>query len=375
MNSFTMLSVPLFLLAGRLMNEGEITNKLFNFAQKTVGHLPGGLGHVNILCSVIFAGMSGTSVADAAGLGTIEIKAMTDNGFDKEFSIGITGGSALIGPIIPPSVPMVLYGAIAECSISSLFIGGVAPGVLMALGMAAMVTYYAIKRNYPRERKATGKELWEALKESFLPLMTPVIIVGGIWSGVFTATEASGMAVLYATILILFVYKNMKLKQLWGHLKATAVDCACIMFVMAGCSLYGYVLTRSRIPQIVAEALTNLTRNPTLIVLIIVVFLMFIGCFMSTTESILLFAPIFVPVIRDVHYNVVAFGVVMCLALCIGQLTPPFGSSLFVLSKTTGVRLDRVAKACFPFLIPVVLITFLCAIVPGVVTLLPNLAF
>ena len=150
MNSFTMLSVPLFLLAGRLMNEGEITNKLFNFAQKTVGHLPGGLGHVNILCSVIFAGMSGTSVADAAGLGTIEIKAMTDNGFDKEFSIGITGGSALIGPIIPPSVPMVLYGAIAECSISSLFIGGVAPGVLMALGMAAMVTYYAIKRNYSR---------------------------------------------------------------------------------------------------------------------------------------------------------------------------------------------------------------------------------
>lgn len=375
MNSFTMLSVPLFLLAGRLMNEGEITNKLFNFAQKTVGHLPGGLGHVNILCSVIFAGMSGTSVADAAGLGTIEIKAMTDNGFDKEFSIGITGGSALIGPIIPPSVPMVLYGAIAECSISSLFIGGVAPGVLMALGMAAMVTYYAIKRNYPRERKATGKELWEALKESFLPLMTPVIIVGGIWSGVFTATEASGMAVLYATILILFIYKNMTLKQLWGHLKATAIDCACIMFVMAGCSLYGYVLTRSRIPQIVAEALTNLTRNPTLIVLIIVVFLMFIGCFMSTTESILLFAPIFVPVIRDVHYNVVAFGVVMCLALCIGQLTPPFGSSLFVLSKTTGVRLDRVAKACFPFLIPVVLITFLCAIVPEVVTLLPNLAF
>ena len=375
MNSFTMLSVPLFLLAGRLMNEGEITNKLFNFAQKSVGHLPGGLGHVNILCSVIFAGMSGTSVADAAGPGTIEIKAMTDNGFDKEFSIGITGGSALIGPIIPPSVPMVLYGAIAECSISSLFIGGLMPGVLMALGMAALVTYFAIKRNYPREEKATVKELLHALKDSFLPLLTPVIIVGGIWTGIFTATEASGIAVVYATILILFVYKNMTLKQLWGHLKATSIDCACIMFVMAGCSLYGYVLTRSCIPQIIAAALTNLTRNPILIVLLIVMFLMFIGCFMSTTESILLFAPIFVPVIKDVGYSVVAFGVIMCLALCIGQLTPPFGSSLFVLSKTTGVRLDHVARACFPFLIPVVLVTLLCALFPVIITFIPNLAF
>lgn len=375
MNSFTMLSVPLFLLAGRLMNEGEITNKIFNFAQKCVGHIPGGLGHVNILCSVIFAGMSGTSVADAAGLGTIEIKAMTDRGFDKEFSIGITGGSALIGPIIPPSVPMVLYGAIAECSISSLFIGGLLPGVLMALGMAALVTYYAIKRNYPREKKASAKECLSALKDSFLPLMTPVIIVGGIWSGIFSATEASGVAVLYAVILILFVYRNMTLKQLWGHLKATAIDCACIMFVMAGCSLYGYVLTRSRIPQIIASALTSLTTNPTLIILIIVVFLMFIGCFMSTTESILLFAPIFVPVIRDVHFNIVAFGVIMSLALCIGQLTPPFGSSLFVLSKTTGVRLDRVAKACFPFLLPVIFITFLCVFVPAIITIIPDLAF
>lgn len=375
MNSFTMLSVPLFLLAGRLMNEGDITNKLFNFAQKCVGHLPGGLGHVNILCSVIFAGMSGTSVADAAGLGTIEIKAMTDHGFDKEFAIGITGGSALIGPIIPPSVPMVIYGAIAECSISSLFIGGLAPGVMMALGMAALVTYYAIKRGYPREQKAGIRERFAALKESALPLLTPIIIVGGIWTGVFSATEASGVAVMYAIILILFVYRNMSIKQLWGHLKSTAVDCACIMFVMAGCSLYGYVLTRSRIPQIIATALTSLTRNPTLIVLIIVVFLMIIGCFMSTTESILLFAPIFVPVVRDVGYSVIAFGVIMCLSLCIGQLTPPFGSSLFVLSKTTGVRLDHIAKACFPFLIPVILVVFLCVLLPAIITFAPDLAF
>lgn len=375
MNSFTMLSVPLFLLAGRLMNEGDITNKLFNFAQKCVGHLPGGLGHVNILCSVIFAGMSGTSVADAAGLGTIEIKAMTDHGFDKEFAIGITGGSALIGPIIPPSVPMVIYGAIAECSISSLFIGGLAPGVMMALGMAALVTYYAIKRGYPREQKAGIRERFAALKESALPLLTPIIIVGGIWTGIFSATEASGVAVMYAIILILFVYRNMSIKQLWGHLKSTAVDCACIMFVMAGCSLYGYVLTRSRIPQIIATALTSLTRNPTLIVLIIVVFLMIIGCFMSTTESILLFAPIFVPVVRDVGYSVIAFGVIMCLSLCIGQLTPPFGSSLFVLSKTTGVRLDHIAKACFPFLIPVILVVFLCVLLPAIITFAPDLAF
>lgn len=373
MNSFTMLAVPLFLLYGRLMNEGEITERMFYFARKCVGHWPGGLAHVNILNSIIFAGMSGTAVADAAGPGQIEIRAMTDNGFDLDFAIGVSGGSALIGPIIPPSVPMVIYGAIAECSIATMFIGGIIPGLLMAIGMSIMVLYYTKKRKYPREARASGKERLDSFKNAFLPLLAPVIIIGGIWCGVFTPTEAAAVAVVYGTFLILVVYRNMTLKEYWGHIKAVSIECAGIMFMMAGCNIYSYMLTRSQLTQKIAQALINTTDNSMIMLFLITFFLLIIGCFMGTTPAILLFAPIFVPVIKSVGFSVEAFGVIMCLVLCIGQLTPPFGSSLFVLAKFNRMALDRVAKACLPFCLPVLVVVLMCILCPTIITFLPNL--
>lgn len=371
-NSFTSLAIPLFLLAGQLMNGSDITNRIFDFCQSCVGSLRGGLGHVNILCSVIFAGMSGTAAADAAGLGTMEIKAMTDAGFDKEFSVAVTGASSLIGPIIPPSVPMVMYGVIAGVSVSSLFIGGILPGILMALGMMVMVYIYSVKRNYPRGEPFSIKRLGRTFRHSILSLMTPVIIIGGIWSGVFTATEASAVAVLYASVLALFVYRDMKLSQWIGLLRKSVLDCASIMLVLGCVSLYGYVLTRTRIPVLLAQSVISMTTDKVLVTVILLVFLLFIGCFMSTTECVLLFTPIFLPLMQQVGINITVFGIVMCLVLMIGQITPPFGTCLFILCKNAGLGMDVVVKHTLPLTIPVLVTAILCLIFPGLVTFLPG---
>lgn len=373
MNSFTMLAVPLFLLAGRLMNEGSITEKMFKFARKLVGHWQGGLGHVNILNSVIFAGMSGTAVADAAGPGQIEIKAMTDSGFDLDFAIGVSGGSALIGPIIPPSVPMVIYGAIAQCSIATMFMGGIIPGVLMAVGMSIIVVYFTKKRGYPRDPKASFKEIVQSFKPAILPLLTPAIIIGGIWFGIFSPTEAAAVSCIYASFLILVVYRNMTIKEYWKNIRSVAVECAGIMIMMAGCNIYSYMLTRSQLTQRIALALSQATDNSVIMLLIITLFLLIIGCFMGTTPAILLFAPIFIPVVTNLGFSKEAFGVIMCLVLCVGQLTPPFGSSLFVLAKFNRRPIDKVAINCLPFTIPVLIVVLVCLIFPDVILFLPRL--
>lgn len=372
-NSFTSLAIPLFLLAGQLMNGSDITNRIFNFCQSCVGSLRGGLGHVNILCSVIFAGMSGTAAADAAGLGTMEIKAMTDAGFDKEFSVAVTGASSLIGPIIPPSVPMVMYGVIAGVSVSSLFIGGILPGILMAAGMMMMVYFYSVKRNYPRGEAFSLKKLWTSFCHSILSLMTPVIIIGGIWSGLFTATEASAVAVFYASILALFIYRDMTVRQWIALLKKSVVDCASIMLVLGCVSLYGYVLTRTRIPVLLAQSVISVTTDKFIVTAILLLFLLVIGCFMSTTECVLLFTPIFLPLMQQVGINITVFGIVMCLVLMIGQITPPFGTCLFILCKNAGLGMDVVVKHTLPLTVPVLVTAVLCLIFPGLVTFLPGL--
>ena len=374
-NSFTSLAIPLFLLAGQLMNGSDITNRIFAFCQSCVGSLRGGLGHVNILCSVIFAGMSGTAAADAAGLGTMEIKAMTDAGFDKEFSVAVTGASSLIGPIIPPSVPMVMYGVIAGVSVSSRFIGVILPCIIMALGMMIMVYIYSVKRNYPRGAPFSIKRLWNTFRHSFLSLLTPLIIIGGIWSGLFTATEASAVAVLYASILALFVYHDMKIPQWFDLLKKSVLDCASIMLVLGCVSLYGYVLTRTRIPILLAQGVSSITTDKVLVTIILLVFLLLIGCFMSTTECVLLFTPIFLPLMQQVGIDITVFGIAMCLILMIGQITPPFGTCLFILCKNAGLGMDVVVRHTLPLTVPVLITAILCLVFPQLVTFLPGLFF
>jgi tripartite ATP-independent transporter DctM subunit len=371
MNNYTILAIPLFLLAGKLMNAGSITERIFNFSQSLVGYLPGGLGYVNVLGSVIFAGMSGNAVADAAGLGAIEIKAMEDNGFDTEFSVAVTGVSSLLSPIIPPSVPMVMYGVLSGSSVAALFLGGIVPGLLMAVAMSVMVFYYSVKRNYPRGPKPTVASIMESVRKAFLPLLTPIVIVGGIWFGVFTPTEAAGVAVFYSFVLIMFVYRAMTWKELWRILRESLVDCTTIVLITGCIAAYGYVLTRTQLPLLLARGITSVTTNPLLIMLLLNVFLLIIGCFMSTMEAIILFTPIFVPLLQQAQIDLVVFGVIMCVNLMIGQLTPPFGMVLFVLAKVSRLPLNRVVMACLPFTIPVLIVLMICIIFPRLVTFIP----
>lgn len=374
-NSFILLSIPLFLLAGNLMNTGGITQRIFKFANVMVGHLRGGLGHVNIVASIIFAGMTGTAVSDAAGLGTVEIQAMTDAGYDKEFSCAITGASSTIGPIIPPSVPLVIYGILASVSIGRLLVAGIIPGLLIGGALMIMVSIYAVKRNYPQKKRASFREFLIASKKAFLPCMTPVIIVGGIISGIFTPTEAAAVASLYAFILGFVIYREISLADLWKTVQKTARDTAIITFIVSCASLYGWVLIRSRIPIILMEQMTSISNNPLIILLILNGALLVVGCFMETIAALNILVPVLTPLILTVGINPLHFGLIMVFNLMVGLITPPFGMVLFVLNKVSGVPVEKIVKAILPFLIPLLVVLLLMTFFPSLVTFLPDLIF
>jgi tripartite ATP-independent transporter DctM subunit len=371
-DSFPLLAVPLFIMAGSLMNTGGITERIFDFARTLVGHWTGSLGHVNILASIIFSGMSGAAIADAGGLGVIEIEAMRAEGYDDEFSVAITAASSTIGPIIPHSIPMVVYGVVAGVSVGGLFIGGVIPGLLMALSLGIMVYYYAVKRNYPKHPRATLPELWQSLKSSFLPLMTPVIIIGGIFTGVFTPTEAAVVAVIYAAILGTVIYKELTLQDLHRILLDTVETTASVMLIVATASIFGWILAREQIPQLVAAGLLGVTRNPYALLFLINIFLLIVGCFMETTAALTILIPVLLPTVTSVGVDPLHFGLVMILNLMIGLLTPPLGMVLNVLVSVSKVPFEDVARATIPFLVTLIVVLFLITYIPGLVLWLPR---
>jgi tripartite ATP-independent transporter DctM subunit len=357
------------------MNTGGITHRIYRFANAMVANVRGGLGHVNIIASVIFAGMTGTAVSEAAGLGTVEIKAMRDAGYEPEFSCAVAGASATIGPIIPPSVPLVIYGVLASASIGRLLIGGIVPGLMMGGALMVMVAYYAAKRNYPRSGKLSLRELLVAFGHAFMPLLTPIIIMGGIISGVCTPTEAAGIAACYALILGCIAYQEISWGDLWRILKDTARDTAIVLFIVACATLYAWVLIRSRIPIVLMDEMTSITRDPFWILMIINGALLIIGCFMETIAAMNILVPVLAPLIVAVGIDPVHFGVVMVLNLMIGTLTPPFGMVLFIMHKVSGVPLERVIRATMPFLIPLGVVLLLITQYPELVTFLPDLVF
>nr|MBQ4457605.1 TRAP transporter large permease [Clostridia bacterium] len=373
LNNFLILSVPLFLFAGKIMNTGKITNRIFSFCKSLVGWLHGGLGHVNILCSVIFAGMTGTATSDASGLGAIEIQAMREAGYDDDFTVGVTAGSSLIGPIIPPSVPLVIYGMMSSASIGQLLISGFVPGIILALALGVYVEIQAKKRGYPADIKFDLHDIWVKFKQAFLSLLTPVILIGGMLSGVFTSTEAAAVAALYATILTTVVYREVDLKGLYKIFLETVIDTGAIMMVCYCASLYGYIITKSQVAVKVAQAMLAITTNQKAIVFMLVGFLLVLGCFMENIAIITIMTPIFVPVLQAVGFNVMAFGVIMVLSLMIGLLTPPFGMVLFVLAKVSSMQLERVIKACIPYIIPVLIVIIILVFFPQIITFLPSL--
>lgn len=373
-DSFPLLAIPFFILAGSLMNAAGLTNQIFNFAKAVVGWLPGGLGHVNIGASIIFAGMSGAAVADAGGLGTIEIKAMNDAGYDLDFSVAVTAASSTIGPIIPPSLPMVIYGVMASTSIGKLFIAGFIPGLLMGLALAIMVAYYAHKRNYPRDTQFSIKQLGISFIQGLPALMTPVIIIGGIASGIFTPTEAAIAAVVYALILGL-VYRTLDLKKLVAISMETAETTAVILLIVGGASIFAWVLTANQVTERFATIFLSITENKYLLLLVINILLLIVGCFMETIASITILTPVLLPVAMKLGVDPIHFGVIMVLNLMIGLLTPPVGMVLFVLTRVAKIPFERAAKATFPFILPLVIVLLLITYFEPLCMWLPGILF
>ncbi|MCG6929621.1 MAG: TRAP transporter large permease, partial [Desulfofustis sp.] len=362
--SFTLLAIPFFILAGNLMNTGGITERIFRFARALVGHIWGGLGQVNVIASMIFSGMSGAAVADAAGLGVIEMKAMRDNGYDYRFSAAITAASSTIGPVIPPSIPLVIYGFLTEVSVSRLFLAGVIPGVLM--GLALMVAVYLIsrRRRYPRDKRAPLTEILASGRAAALPLMTPVIIVGGILSGQFTPTEASVVACLWALLLGLVVYRSIRIRDLPALFWDTLTHTIRIMFIIAAAGLFGWLLILNRIPVQVINGLTTLSANPQIVMLIIIGVLLIFGCFLEGIAVLLITIPIFQKII--VHYAIdpVQFGIIMTLASMIGLLTPPVGMCLYAVSSITKLSIGELTREIWPYLLGIFAVLLAVAFIP-----------
>ncbi|MCB2217434.1 TRAP transporter large permease [Desulfofustis glycolicus] len=371
--SFTLLAIPFFILAGNLMNTGGITQRIFRFARALVGHIWGGLGQVNVIASMIFSGMSGAAVADAAGLGMIEMKAMKDNGYDWRFSAAVTAASSTIGPVIPPSIPLVIYGFLTEVSVSRLFLAGVVPGVLM--GLALMVAVYCVsrKRQYPRDQRASLREIMASGKAAALPLLTPVIIVGGILSGQFTPTEASVVACVWALFLGLVVYRSVRIVDLPEIFWETLAHTVRIMFIIATAGFFGWLLILHRIPVEVITGLTSLSDNGALVMLIIIGVLLIFGCFLEGIAVLLITIPIFQKVIVHFAIDPVQFGIVMTLASMIGLLTPPVGMCLYAVSSITGLSVGELTREIWPYLLGIFLVLLAVAFIPQISLWLPNL--
>ena len=369
-NTFTLLAVPGFILAGNLMNSGEVTDRIFDFCGKLVGHITGGLGHANILASVVFAGMSGAAIADAGGLGAIELKAMHDAGYDDDFSLAVTGASSLVGPIIPPSVPAVVYGTVASVSIGRLFMAGAVPGAIMAIALCAMV-YIIKKRGYRKEEWCGFRALFHSFRRAFLSLLTVVVILGGILAGIFTPTEAAIIATFYA-IFLGFFYRTLTLKKLLAALKEASETTCTVMMIVCGATIFCYILSFERFPQMVANLFLTYVDNKYMALFVINVFLVFVGMFMDSSPSIIILTPVFLPVVTAFGVDPVHFGIIMILNLMIGLLTPPVGMVLYVLSKVSSVPFERICKATVPYIIMFYIILQFITYIPQICLALPT---
>lgn len=372
--SFSMLAVPFFMLAGNLMSNGGVSRRIFKFCDSLVGHVHGGLGHVNVFCSIVFAGMSGSAIADTGGLGAIELDAMDKAGYDKDFSCAITGMSSCLGPIIPPSIGFVLYAMMAEVSVGKMFAAGIIPGILMAFVMCIIVYIYAKKRKYPVSKRYTGKERWLAFKEAFFSLMAPVILLSGILLGVFSPTEAAVVCTIYSLILGL-CYKELKWKDIPKLIAETLRSSGMVMTMVCASMVFSAILTYENIPQTIAAFFVAKISSPILSLAAITLVFLFAGMVMDVTPASLILTPIFLPVIRSIGMDFVQFGVASAIVSVMGLTTPPVGSILYVLEDYSGVPMMKIAKAMIPYWIGLLILVVILYAVPGLTMMLPNLLF
>ncbi|MDR0539965.1 MAG: TRAP transporter large permease [Spirochaetaceae bacterium] len=369
---FTLLAIPFFIFAGNLMNTGGITARIFAFAKALTGHIPGGLGQVNIMASIIFSGMSGSAVADAAGLGQIEHKAMVDDGYEPAVSASLVAASSIIGPVIPPSIPFVLYGAITGVSVARLFMAGFLPGIVLGIGMMIALAIMAKIYHYPTApRMERFSVIWETFKRAFWPLMAPVLIIGGIMSGFFTPTEASVVVTFYALILG-FAYKDLKVKDLPGIIISTINQAAGLLFIMAAANFFGWLIIYQKLPDNIIHSLVSLGATRTAVQWIIIGIVLIMGCFLEGNAIFMITLPIFMPIISMFNIDPVNFGVVMTLLMMIGNLTPPVGMCLFAVDSFAKVGVMNLGKKILPYLVVIFIVTLIIAFVPEITLWLPN---
>lgn len=372
-DKFVLLAVPLFIFTARVMNAGGITTRIFDFAGVMVGHFRGGLAQVNVVASIIFSGMTGSAIADASGLGLMEVKAMDDAGYDRPFSCAVTAASATIGPIIPPSIPMVIYAMLSGASVGALFLAGVVPGFLMGSAMMALIAWTARRRGYARGERPTFGAFVAALRKAFLSLLTPVILLGGIYSGAFTPTEAAAVAALYALVLLAFVYREFGARQMYEVMRDVVESTGMLGFIIAGAFVFGHVVALEQLPARAAEALLGITTNKWALLLLFNIMFLVLGCFIDTMVLLLIVVPIVLPVAEGAGIDLVHFGVVLVLNMMIGLSTPPFGMLLFTITGLTRTSMGPVIREVLPFLAVLVGVLLLCTFVPAIVLWLPGL--
>lgn len=374
-DSFPMLALPFFLLAAALMSGGGIVKRIIDMFNAIFGHIRGSLAYTNVGASLFFAGISGSGIADTSSIGAVLIPAMIDEGYDPEFSVSVTASSSVLGPIIPPSIPLIIYGVVTGVSIIKLFLGGLVPGLLIALTQFILVYYYSKKKNYPVHGKKTWKQRWFIFKDGIWALIMPVVLVTGIVFGVFTVTELAAVTVLYALIVGVFVYKTLKWKDIPRILANTAVDTAVVMFVIGCTTLFSWVLTMYRVPQTVSAAITSLAHNKYLFFLMVNILFLIAGMFLDSTPATLMLVPILLPAVNALGIDKLHFGVVVVVNLMLGLLTPPVGICLMLAAQMGHISLGRAFKANMPFLIAGLLVLLLVTYVPLVSTGLPYLIF
>jgi tripartite ATP-independent transporter DctM subunit len=350
LNSFLVLSVPLFILAGNIMNASGITERIVRFSNLLIGRVRGGLAYVTVVATMFFAGITGAGAADTAAIGAIMIPAMRDEGYQAEYAAAVTAAGAIVGPIIPPSIAFVIYGAMADVSIAGLFLAGFLPGILCSILMGIVVWRQARTHNFPvREAAVSTGEFLRGLIESFPGLMMPVIILGGILGGVFTPTEAAAAGVLYALLVGFFIYRELRLPALWIILRDTAIMSGGVMLIVANASLFSWILAAEQVPQLVASLITGFSREPWVVILLINLLLLFVGCIMETLASIIILTPVLLPLVKGLGIDPLHFGVIMVVNLCIGLATPPVGVNLFVAGGIAKVSLEQISRAIWPF--------------------------
>jgi tripartite ATP-independent transporter DctM subunit len=371
-DSFPLLAIPFYILMGKLVNESGVTQRIFGFAQALVGHIRGGLAHVTVLNSMIFAGMSGAAVADVAGMGAIQIKAMTDNGYDTDFSAAVTAAASTIAPIIPPSISMVVYGVLASTSVGALFLGGFVPGVLMGLFMMAYSYIVAIRRDYPLQRRAGLRQLLQTFRASLLGLLTPTILLGGIALGIFTPTEAAVVAVFYTFMLGTLVYRRLGVGDLVRILRETVETTAVVTFVMTTASLFAWIMAREQVPQRLAALVLSVTDSPAVVLLFINILGLIMGCFFDGISILVIVVPIFLPILDQLGIDRTHFGVLFVLNTVVGLITPPVGVVLYATVEVAKISFERVVRATLPFLWPMVAALIVVTYVPWVVLVIPH---